>query len=262
MPEITSIPIFDAHFHIIDYRFPVYENQGYMPPEFTLRDYLEKVKGWNVRGGAVVAGSFHKDDISHILSCLSVLGKNFVGVINPIELSQDLVEKLNAKGIGGVRFNLVRCGKELVSRMEKTALFIWEKARWHIELYVKNSDLKELSGLVRSLPAVSIAHLGLTKDGFDELLKLVENGNVVVKATGFGRLDFDPVWAIKEILSVREDAVVFGTDLPSTRAKRPFSWQDLRLIANNLPQDLLKRVLWNNACKFYLSASPEGSVRL
>ena len=41
-----------------------------------------------------------------------------------------------------------------------------------------------------SLPAVSIDHIGLSKAGFLTLLKLAEKG-VRVKATGFGRVDFD-----------------------------------------------------------------------
>jgi predicted TIM-barrel fold metal-dependent hydrolase len=30
---------FDTHFHIIDFRFPVEENQGFFPPSFPATDY-------------------------------------------------------------------------------------------------------------------------------------------------------------------------------------------------------------------------------
>ena len=33
-----NMPIFDTHFHIIDFRFPVSENQGFMPPSFPVED--------------------------------------------------------------------------------------------------------------------------------------------------------------------------------------------------------------------------------
>jgi hypothetical protein len=41
----------DAHFHIIDYRYPVVTNQGYAPPEFNVMDYMERLKSMNVIGG-------------------------------------------------------------------------------------------------------------------------------------------------------------------------------------------------------------------
>ena len=31
--------IFDAHFHIIDFDFPIQENQGYTPPSYVVNDY-------------------------------------------------------------------------------------------------------------------------------------------------------------------------------------------------------------------------------
>jgi predicted TIM-barrel fold metal-dependent hydrolase len=32
--------VFDAHLHIIDPRFPLVPNKGYLPPAFTVADYL------------------------------------------------------------------------------------------------------------------------------------------------------------------------------------------------------------------------------
>ena len=43
---------------------------------------------------------------------------------------------------------------------------------------------------ITGLPRVSIDHLGLSKAGMPALLKLAERG-AQVKATGFGRVDFD-----------------------------------------------------------------------
>ena len=35
--------VFDAHLHIIDPRFPLQENNGYLPPTFTVGDYERRV---------------------------------------------------------------------------------------------------------------------------------------------------------------------------------------------------------------------------
>ena len=90
---------------------------------------------------------------------------------------------------------------------------------------------------------MSVDHLGLSKEGLPNLLELVENG-VRVKATGFGRIDFDPIYAMKEIYAINPDALMFGTDLPSTRAKRPFEFSDI---------DLIKTILMNMQYPKYFS---------
>ena len=243
--------IFDAHFHIIDYRFPVYENRGYKPAEFTLDDYLKAVEGRQVVGGALVAGSFHREDYSHIVYALERLGRGFVGVINARQdLSKSLVEELAAKGVRGVRFNLKRCGMDLLNDAEKIADLVWNVAGWHLEFYVENRFLKDIKGFLGNLPKFSIDHLGLTLEGFDDLLELVSAG-AKVKATGFGRVDFDPVWAMRQIASVDESALMFGTDLPSTRAPKPFSWDDAELIADAFNEEVAQRIFFLNAQEFY-----------
>ena len=91
-------------------------------------------------------------------------------------------------------------------------------------------------------------------DGLPDLLRLVEAG-AYVKATGFGRLDFDPGPAMKQILAINPHALVFGTDLPSTRAPRPFSDNDLTGLADLLGPEGSANVLWHNAAALYLRRS-------
>ena len=55
---INKFQIFDSHFHIMDKAFPLIPNNGYMPDAFSCDDYLEKVKDYDVCGGAIVSGSF------------------------------------------------------------------------------------------------------------------------------------------------------------------------------------------------------------
>ena len=47
--------IFDTHFHIIDKQFPLIRLNNYLPPEFTVKDYLERTSGLNIKAGALVA---------------------------------------------------------------------------------------------------------------------------------------------------------------------------------------------------------------
>ncbi len=44
---------------------------------------------------------------------------------------------------------------------------------------------------------------------------------------------------------------MFGTDLPSTRAPRPFQDEDIDLIVNAVGEDGVQKVLYKNALAFY-----------
>ena len=58
----TELPLFDAHFHVVDPRFPLVPNRGYLPERYTVSDYRERMEDYDLRGGAVVSGSFQAFD--------------------------------------------------------------------------------------------------------------------------------------------------------------------------------------------------------
>ncbi len=99
---------------------------------------------------------------------------------------------------------------------------------------------------------VVINHLGLSKTGSPSLLSL-SGQDVHVKATGFGRVDFDVKDALLAISAVNPNALMSGTDLPSTRAPRPLRDEDVILILDVLGEKLGGKVLYENAVAFYRS---------
>ena len=80
MNKITRLPIFDCNFHIISKNYPLESNNGYLPDEFSINDYYERVYGYTLKGGAVVSGSFQGFDQTYFLAALKSLGAGFVGV--------------------------------------------------------------------------------------------------------------------------------------------------------------------------------------
>ena len=244
--------VFDAHLHIIDTKFPLIENQGFMPNAFTCHDYLNSVKELDVVGGAIVSGSFQGFDQSYLVDALKTLGKNFVGVTQlSFDTPDEEIIKLNEHGVRALRFNVNRGGSEDISRLDYLSRRVYDLVNWHTELYINSNSLTEIASIIANLPAVSIDHLGLSKSGFPDLLSLVDKG-VKVKATGFGRIDFDAREAIKNIYSINPDALMFGTDLPSTRAPRPFQFSDVELVCNTLEADKAEKVLYKNALNWYM----------
>jgi predicted TIM-barrel fold metal-dependent hydrolase len=251
--KIANIDVFDAHFHIIDPRFPLVPNRGYVPERYIARDYLERTEAFNLKGGAVVSGSFQAFDQDFMVNALARLGAGFVGVTQlPHTVSDEEIIELDLAGVRAVRFNMKRGGSEDVKYLDKMARRIHEVAGWHVEFYVDSRELTNLKSLLCSLPAFSIDHLGLSRDGFPTLLKLVECG-ARVKATGFGRLDFDVPQALRDIYSANPDALMFGTDLPSIRTVRPYSDSDFLLVGDTLGDIGARKVFFENASGFYRS---------
>ncbi len=253
LPDVEG-GLFDAHLHIIAPGFPLIPNQGYTPDYFTVDDYLARARPLGITGGAVVSGSFQGFDQTYLLDALARLGPSFVGVTQlPADTPDAVILDLDSKGVRAIRFNLQRGGSEDVSQLERMALRVHELCGWHVELYVANRHLAGLRDLLARLPKVSIDHLGLTAEGFDDLLWLVERG-IKVKATGFGRCDFDVAEALRRIDAVNPEALMFGTDLPCTRAPRVFRAEDINLLVARI-DGYEGRALRDNAMTFFRTSS-------
>ena len=137
--------MFDTHFHIIDFRFPVQENQGFMPPSFPVDAYQERTRDLGITGGCVVSGSFQGFDTACMLDALAQFGPTFVGVIQiPASVSDEEIRRLDAAGVRGVRFNLVRGGSASIEDLDRLARRVYGLAGWHAELYADARDLEPI----------------------------------------------------------------------------------------------------------------------
>lgn len=247
--------IFDAHFHIIDFDFPISENQGYIPPSYVVADYMRETADFNVVGGAIVSGSFQGFDQGYLVKALAQMGHAFYGVTQlPNTVTDEEILALHDKGVRALRFNIKRGGSEDLSKLDYFARRVFDLVGWHSELYIDAQELPEIAPILQRLPAVSIDHLGLSEAGLPHLVKLVEQG-VRVKATGFGRVELNVEQAMREIYKANPDALMFGTDLPSTRAKRPFRATDIELIQQTFDAKVAEKILFSNAHTWYTRAN-------
>lgn len=254
-----SLPaLFDAHFHVIDPRFPLVANHGYLPPPFTVDDYLAASEHLGLVGGAVVSGSFQHFDQRYLIDALDRLGPRFVGVTQlPDTVTDEELLHLEEVGVRAVRFNLHRCGSDGLQHLDALARRVHEIARWHAELYLDARNLPDLMPTLSTLPQVSIDHLGISGGGLPYLLDLVERG-AKVKASGFGRCDMDIRASLRAVAAVNPGALMVGSDLPSTRAPRPFSYEDLVLVCEALGAEIAAAAFSQNALELY---RPAGQVQ-
>jgi predicted TIM-barrel fold metal-dependent hydrolase len=216
----AGVAVFDAHLHIIDPRFPLLANRGYRPEPFTVEDYRSATATVDVVGGAVVGGSFQPSDQAWLLDALERLGPGFVGVAQlPATVTDDEILALDAAGVRAVRFNLRRGG----SLDETLARRVYDLAGWHAEVYA--TDLPAHEERLCALPRLVVDHLGMNPEGLAAAARLGAH----VKATP--RFEGD-------LRSVPPDKLLFGTDLPGTRARRRFAPSDIERVAAIAPAAL------------------------
>ena len=111
MIDLNKLPVFDCHLHIIEKGYPLFENNGYIPDEYTVDNYLSRVSDYDIKGGVVVTGSFKGIDQTYLVNALRKLGSKFVGVTQlPVTSTDDEILKLSEIGVRAVRFNLNRGG--------------------------------------------------------------------------------------------------------------------------------------------------------
>ncbi|MGX1808628.1 amidohydrolase family protein [Nocardia sp. NPDC055321] len=241
--------MFDAHVHIIDPRFPLIENEGYLPDPYTIADYRRRMSRFDIDGGAVVSGSFQGTDQSYLRAALAELGAGWVGVTNlDVDATDAEIVDLDRAGVRALRFNLKRAGGDIVG-LTMLALRAYDLVGWHVELYIDGSMLGSLEPVITKLPRLSIDHMGMSDECLPYLLNLVDRG-AKVKASGFGRVSMDVASALRKIHAVSPEALMFGSDLPGARAGRPFRNTDIDVIAETVGGDL-HRVLEDNARAFY-----------
>jgi len=243
--------LFDAHFHIIILEFPQVANNGYLPPRFTAEDYRHETDHYDSIGGAIVSGSFQAFDQAYLMDALRTMGSNYYGVANiPADIMEEELDRLQQANVVAVRFNVKRGGSEKIGHIEKLSNYLFDKYGWHTELYIDSKALSGLKSTLQNIPQFSIDHLGLSSDGLADVYHWVEKG-ARVKATGFGRIDFDPIPVMKTIYQINPEALMFGTVLPSTRAKVPFSDRDVQLVKDNFSADELENIFYKNALAWY-----------
>ena len=258
---MSADPIFDAHLHIVDPRFPLVANSGFLPAAFTVADYRAATSALAIAGGAVVAGSFQGFDHACVADAIEQLGPEFAGVIQARDgVSDAELSALAARGIRALRFNVHRAGTWHPAALERLARRAYGVCRWHTEVYADAAALSMLEPVLARLPAVVIDHLGLQRAALPVLLRLVERG-ARVKASGFGRFDSNPAPALAAIANANPGALLFGTDLPCTRAPRPFVPADLTLLRQALADDaLIRAALYENAVALYRPQSVDGAI--
>jgi predicted TIM-barrel fold metal-dependent hydrolase len=179
------------------------------------------------------------------------MGPRWVGITQvPPDISDAEIASLALIRVRGLRFNVFRGRIDSVDDIVALATRTHNIGKWHAEIYADAAALRPHVAKLSKLPQIVIDHMGMTEQGLPVILDLVDSG-AKIKVTGFGRVNMNVPKAIELIAARNPNALMFGTDLPSTRAKRPFESADIQLVKDVLGPTVSEKALWSNAVGLY-----------
>jgi predicted TIM-barrel fold metal-dependent hydrolase len=147
-----------------------------------------------------------------------------------LDISDDELAALDAKGVRGVRLNTDNKGGMPIemSAIPDLAARI-APFGWHIEFLFPGKDMAELMPTLAAVTVpISIAHFayqpataGIKAPGFQALLELMRRGNTWMKISGANRVsatDLPPYDDVKPmaraLIEAAPDRIMWGTDWP------------------------------------------------
>jgi 2-pyrone-4,6-dicarboxylate lactonase len=223
----------DAHCHVFGPAdvFPYAPERKYTPCDapkeklFALRDFL------GLSRNVIVQATCHGSDNSALVDALRAASGRARGIatVKP-DVGEDELERLDAAGVRGVRFNFVKRLVDATPRENYRR--IAEKIGalgWHIVVYFEADELESLTPFLTSLPAtIVVDHMGrpdiakgVDHPDFQRFVQLLaDNGNIWSKVTCPERLTvqgppYDDVVPFMRTLVERfPDRVLWGTDWP------------------------------------------------
>lgn len=224
----------DCHMHVYSPRFAVAADAHLKPPAASLSDYRSLQRRLGTTRNVFVQPSTYGFDNACVLDAIASTGETARGIAvvsNTVSgaVSERYLDELNAGGIVGLRFNLVRSGTDALRDAVSLAPALAERG-WHLEIHVSGAQLPELAATLARLPCdVVMDHFGrvrfnegVSQPAFRALLALLDNGRTWVKLSG-AYLDTeatrDSIVEIgRALVEHRADRLVWGSDWPHPAA--------------------------------------------
>lgn len=175
------------------------------------------------------------------------------------------LERFHAQGARGARVNLVDKGGNPFDSIAAVRAFTerLKDLRWHLEVLIHVHSFEDLRAAMNSMVVdVSVGHLGYMKTdngidhpGFQEFLKLPQDGNCWVKVSGSYRIATSPWPPYDDVLPVaralieaNEDRVLWGTDWPhpTFKGNMPNDGALMDQLADRAPDEAVRRKILND----------------
>ena len=225
----------DCHMHVFGPfdRYPLAAERAYNVEEAPLAAHERMKAQVGLERTVLVQASGHGMDNRAMLAALDRLGSRgrAVAVVS-LEVSPDELKAMHARGVRGVRLNLLTLGSrhsgdpsELLRRYAELVAPIG----WHVQVFISGPMLVSMQEAIRgcAVPVV-VDHMGLpdaaqglSQPGFQALLQLMREEHVWAKLAGADRVTRssgrlrDAVPFMRALVDAAPRRLVWGSDWPN-----------------------------------------------
>lgn len=207
----------DCHFHIYDlHRYPLEQTSPVSPPLATWEDYLALRKRLGIGRGVIVQAMGYGFDNRCTLEALDASNGTARAIISmPHEASDQQLRELDARGVRGIRFQMVPNSGNIMEWAELAPISAQiAPLGWTINLQLDGRRLPEYEALIAAQPSrIVIDHVGkflepVQQDhpAFASLRRLLDTGNIWVKLSALyetsrtGAPRYEDVGRLAEVL--------------------------------------------------------------
>jgi len=266
----------DAHCHVFGpaLKFPYAADRSYTPPDAPVEHLRALHAHLGISRAVIVHASCHGSEMDVTLDAIASSNGTYRGVaVVEDGVSDRELERLNAGGIRGIRFNFVKH----LGGVPDLAVFYRLLARikplgWHIVLHFDAGDLLEQRELLSRIDVPFIIdHMGRVKaaDGlaqqpFQALLELYRDNPLAwIKICGAERVSIgkrpfrDAVPFAQALIGIDATRLLWGTDWPHPNISKdmPNDGELVDLLGEMCPDaDLRRRILVDNPTRMYWSS--------
>lgn len=260
----------DTHAHVISadrQRYPLVENRSYTPQPAPEETYLQVLHNLGIERGVLVQPSIYGTDNSYMLDVLERHPTRLRGVaVIDDQTSDQELERMQAAGVRGIRFNVLFRGGTDLEQMERLAARV-APLGWHVQFLIDVRNLPQLQSRMLKLTCpIVVDHMGhlpaasaLQEPGFQLLLNNVAEHGWWVKLSGVYRLsDAAPNYPdtdglARRLIDAAPERMLWGSDWPHVAMDSPPATE---LLLNRLPVWLpderqRQQVLTDNPARLY-----------
>jgi 2-pyrone-4,6-dicarboxylate lactonase len=261
----------DAHCHVFGpaNRFPYAPGRAYTPPDAPVEQLRRLHAHLGISRAVIVHASCHGTDMRVTLDAIASSNGSYRGVaVVGKGITDAELERLNAGGIRGVRFNFVsHLGGAPDLDLVDAMLGRIGDLGWHVVLHLDAEDILTYAGLIKRIRVPFVidhmgrvkAERGLDQKPFRMLLDLMRNELAWVKVSGAERVSSgvrpfrDAVPFAAALIAAAPDRVLWGTDWPHPNVKTmPNDGETVDLFAAFCSDESIRRkILVDNPTRLY-----------
>lgn len=258
----------DCHAHIFgpQSRYAYDPKRRYTPPDALISDYVRMLRVLGVERAVLVQPSVYMTDNSALIDGLAEAAIPVRGVVAVAQNITDVeLERMHARGVRGVRFNLrVENGTDAGDLPGLAKRIV--PLGWHLEMRVTSDNYPLVLRILDQIPVdIVVDHIGQIKVGeglqgndFQALLALVRTGRIWVKLSAPMRVSqqsmpyADVTPFVRELAATGPERMLWASDWPHTgiTGAMPNDGELANLLMDWIPdKEVRKRVLVDNpAC--------------